>query len=87
MFARMIKTSSGAQISNPNKQHVCPTPFGSQRAQEIVNEGPPHENIRDKMTDGELVYVLAVWDCLDGNYCWMSAFNHILKGHIEIRNN
>lgn len=90
MFARMQKLDCGAKVPNPNKVEVHPTPFGPERAQEIAEAaqaaaqyGPWSDQVEDQMTDGELVYVLAVWDCCPGTSCWMSAFNHIWKGEVE----
>lgn len=89
-FARMQKLDCGSQVPNPNKQLVHPTPFGKERAQEIIDAakaaticGPWSDKLRDVMTDGEIVYVLAVWDCCSGSSSFMSAFYHVLQGNIE----
>jgi len=89
-FARMQKLECGAKVPNPDKPMVHPTEFGPDRAQEIADAahaattcGPWVDQIEDQMTDGELVFVLVIWDRLSGSSCWMDAFNRIWRGEVQ----
>ena len=88
-WARMIK-GQGGSWPNPDKKLVAPVKFGQERAQELVEAaraaakyGPWSDRLQDQMTDGEIVYVLAVWDTLSGSSSFMSAFGQIWHGNIE----
>ena len=88
-FARMQKLDCGAEVPNPNKQLVQPNAFGPERAQAIVDaaqesgSGPWSDHMRNHMTDEEIVYVMAVWDCCSGSTSFMGAFTHIWQGNVE----
>lgn len=90
MFARMQKLESGGRVPNPNKKLVTPKPFGPERAKQIVHDskaatisyGPWTDKMRDMMTDEEIVYVLAVWDCCDGSASFLTAFNRIQNNNV-----
>lgn len=90
LFARMQKLDCGVEVPNPNKRLVEPKAFGVERAQAIVDEaqqsarvGPWTDQMRIHMTDEEIVYVMAVWDCCPGSTSFMGAFSHIWNGDVE----
>jgi len=89
MFARMQKLDCGSEVPNPNKRLVQPNAFGPERAQAIVDaaqesgSGPWSDHMRNHMTDEEIVYVMAVWDCCPGSTSFMGAFSHIWQGNVE----
>jgi hypothetical protein len=69
---------------------VYPTPFGPERAKEIRQQaraltrcGPISDQLHEVMTDGEQVYVLAVWETIPGGAsCWMTAFRAIEQDEV-----
>lgn len=91
-FARRIRLKCGSRVPNTEKRQITPTPFGQDRAREIANDCMAAcrvpsfswmERADDHMTDGELAYVLAVWDAMPGWTCWADAFNRIWRGQLE----
>lgn len=90
-FAKMVKLpNGGGKVPAKERPLVQPTQFGKERAQEIANEcseraqyGPWTDQMEDVMTDGEMAFVHAVWDCCPGNYSFYSAFCLIWQGAVE----
>jgi hypothetical protein len=65
---------------------VVPTPFGPERAEEILAQKGPWPDFPEyAATDGEIAYILAVWEQLPGTSNFSSAFNYILKGLVDPR--
>lgn len=86
LFGRSYKLDCGLEIPTKEKTHVTPTPFGAERAKEIMELAKCRANltgVREHMTDGEIVYVYAVWDCCSGSATWATAFFHIRCGNVE----
>lgn len=71
----------------PTRTTAVPTPFGQERAEAIFQAAKQRpcwaENLDDNMTDGEIAYVKAVWDTLDGGSCFWDALNSIRLGLIN----
>lgn len=64
-------------------EKVQPQPFTQERAREIWAQRGPLWILPDNaLTPEEYAYVLAIWDTLSGNSCWMDAFLKILNGRI-----
>ncbi len=89
LYARPVRGVAGSW-PNPDKQLIQPTPYGPARA-EVMRDaaraaspyGPWTDRLSEKMTDGEIVFTLNVWDCCPGSASFMSAFCHILNGDVE----
>jgi len=45
--------------------------------------GPWSDQMADFMTDSEIAYVHAVWDCMDGRSAFINAFSVIQQGAVE----
>lgn len=56
------------------------TPFGAERAKEILKAGSAFANFDSHMTDGEIAYVLDIWDDLPGSASFYTALCHISRG-------
>lgn len=89
-FARMVKSPCGGKYPAKERPLVTPTPFDKERAEEIVTaakaaakHGPYSDQMDDQMTDGELAYIAAVWDCCPGTASWMNAFGHVRSGSVD----
>lgn len=59
------------------RTHAVPTPFGSERAEEIWAQRGQQHDLFSAMTAGEDEYVRRVWDTLGGTSCWSDAFHRI----------
>lgn len=61
-----------------------PTPFSPERAEAIYAQREPMGGSLDKfMTDGEVAFVLDIWDTMPGNTCWNDAFERIRSGVVR----
>lgn len=65
-------------------ENVPPTPFNKKRAQEIMdNCHPMCGDLQRHMKDGEIAYVLNIWDAIpSGNSSFVTAFNAIVYGDV-----
>ena len=73
--------------------NVIPTPFGKERADEIFEQckadakhGPWTDQLSNNLTHGEIAFVHCVWDCMNGNSSFSSAFfvirNEMTKAYL-----
>ena len=77
-------------VPRAEKPVVQPVPFGSTWAEDVYAAareaagcGPASDRIEELLTDGELAYVSAVWDCMPGSSSWWDAFNAIRRGRVS----
>lgn len=73
----VIRYSFGKRIS----ENSYPTPFNHIRANEIFNQarnqtkhGPWSDQLDKVMSPGERAYIMAIWDTMPGNTCFVDAF-------------
>jgi hypothetical protein len=64
-------------------KEVAPIPFDKRRAY-VIAEIKDIEGfiIHARMSDGEIAFVDAVWEKLDGEATWQDAFKLILEGKV-----
>lgn len=86
---RLVRYPDGVPLPLAERPVVQPVPFGSERAEEVFVAardkpgcGPFSDRIDKYLTDGELAYVSAVWDCMPGSSSWWDAFNAIRRGRV-----
>jgi hypothetical protein len=60
------------------KRKTAPTPFGWERAEEIIRKTAAFESVDKFMSDGEAAFVKCVWNTMPGHTCFYDALLRIL---------
>lgn len=71
----------------PIRTQAVPTPFGQQRAEAIYQAARQTscwaEGLQPNMTDGEIAYIMSLWDTVPGNWSFWDVLNTIRQGKVD----